>query len=679
MMRPQDYRRAVGSIRWSPAQRRMIEEKLRSTVPEISIQPPDDDDEPIRIPYIQMIYEEQEARMKKERKQARMYLLILAAVLLTIGGTVAAVAWSSRKPNQNLSEESKSEQNPNESSITEDDLSTPLISPNLTDQQDKPEIHRYAQSDSGFFYFEDIPETQEEQMERLNNPSYFRKSDNAGSNYVGLKYFDEKSKQSIYVCAKPNCLHDKNEFCTATSKNYTALSYPVYLEGYIYYIALDKTEWLKNPDGCTKFPTILLRCTPDGTELTPVTQLYLSENPYSASAELIAHRGQLWINCYYQEFIEIKDSNLQITDSEYRGKWDIYCYEPVQKKLTTLSSSGEPKKDYRPENDHVIGEETNGRNLKGIGDYVYFHKRMSTWQDSIKKSGVYRIDCRTGLIEQVLNIKSQKSIFYTISGDYIFYNYNEHPSNTSDYKGKLVFRSYNMKTGEETESQSLLSIAKTVEPRITDKLLEGGSNRSKLEARMITMLAANEHLYVFWAIDDRMTWSQESKMFVTEFDSSGNTLLTVNLDQSKNMEFPDETIRADLMKNGYFYETKKWIAPDSATEEDMMYLRSQGCWETPDGEWIHPSTLRAEDIDHYIETGFYAADYVYYKPEELTEEIIQRAIENHADDLFQNREYNSAIFSYDGEYFWMNTFGGIMRMKPDEFSGSLNAERVLFW
>ena len=88
MMRPQDYRRAVGSIRWSPAQRRMIEEKLRNTVPEISIQPPDDDDEPIRIPYIQMIYEEQEARMKKERKQARMYLLILAAALLTIGGTV---------------------------------------------------------------------------------------------------------------------------------------------------------------------------------------------------------------------------------------------------------------------------------------------------------------------------------------------------------------------------------------------------------------------------------------------------------------------------------------------------------------------------------------------------------------------------------------------------------------
>ena len=94
-MKQQDYRRAVGSIRWSAARRRDIEAKLRQTAAVQAVQD-DDEDEPIRIPHIIKVYEEQEARMKMERRQARMYLLVLAAAMLTIGGTVAAVAYSSR-------------------------------------------------------------------------------------------------------------------------------------------------------------------------------------------------------------------------------------------------------------------------------------------------------------------------------------------------------------------------------------------------------------------------------------------------------------------------------------------------------------------------------------------------------------------------------------------------------
>ena len=228
MMRPQDYRRAVGSIRWTQQQRSEIEAKLREALPEQTETPSPEDTELTQVPHYYTVYREQEARMKKERKQARMYLLILAAALLTIGGTVAAVAWSSCKPHDGSkqAEESSTEtkKQTTENSVTEDDLMQAIIAPNLTDQQDEPDCHGYAKNGKGFFFLG----TEDAALDK-----------SAAGSSSALRYYDEASGETVYVCAKPNCLHDGNEFCTATTRTYTLLSDPVYLDGYVYAIASD--------------------------------------------------------------------------------------------------------------------------------------------------------------------------------------------------------------------------------------------------------------------------------------------------------------------------------------------------------------------------------------------------------------------------------------------------------
>ena len=196
-------------------------------------------------------------------------------------------------------------------------------------------MHRFPQTDSGFFYLGSS--LRKDTDANQTNDKFFGRMDQRNNwDHFALKYFDAESGETVFVCAKPNCLHDGNEFCTATTKNYLALCEPVWLDGYVYMVAASYTELNKNPDNCTKYPTVLLRYSPDGTEVTELTQIHFSENPYSAYADMIAHRGQLWINFAYKEWFIARDANMQITSVETKGGGAMYCYEPEAKRLTAL-------------------------------------------------------------------------------------------------------------------------------------------------------------------------------------------------------------------------------------------------------------------------------------------------------------------------------------------------------
>ena len=79
---------------------------------------------------------------------------------------------------------------------------------------------------------------------------------------LALKYYDIASDKSIYLCSRPECTHDGNEFCNATSRKYVFLGMAEY-EGELY---IEACEYREN-ESVYK----LLRAEKDGTGLSEIS------------------------------------------------------------------------------------------------------------------------------------------------------------------------------------------------------------------------------------------------------------------------------------------------------------------------------------------------------------------------------------------------------------------------
>lgn len=111
---------------------------------------------------------------------------------------------------------------------------------------------------------------------------------------LALKYYDTATGQSIYLCARPECLHDGNEFCNATSSKYTPCGMTMY-EGMIY---LNVLEW--------SFETELreyklLRASPYGTYLSEICTYAKQETApdgimTGGAFNPIIHRGKAYLD-----------------------------------------------------------------------------------------------------------------------------------------------------------------------------------------------------------------------------------------------------------------------------------------------------------------------------------------------------------------------------------------------
>jgi hypothetical protein len=104
----------------------------------------------------------------------------------------------------------------------------------------------------------------------------------------GICYHDLETGTDIYLCSKPECAHDGNAYCVATSNEWIE-DYALY-EGVIYMVDAqvedETTEWK------------LYRIAADGTEKTEIGSFAKMKNVYSSSdfdidledAKLICHR-----------------------------------------------------------------------------------------------------------------------------------------------------------------------------------------------------------------------------------------------------------------------------------------------------------------------------------------------------------------------------------------------------
>ena len=109
---------------------------------------------------------------------------------------------------------------------------------------------------------------------------------------LSLRYHDNATGSDIYLCAKPECTHNGDKFCTATSQGFNVCNTAMY--GGSIYIAVTES------DG-EKLSYKLLKATCDGTELTEVCtflRLGTSESvvrKLNDKRSIVIHRGTAFV------------------------------------------------------------------------------------------------------------------------------------------------------------------------------------------------------------------------------------------------------------------------------------------------------------------------------------------------------------------------------------------------
>ena len=225
---------------------------------------------------------------------------------------------------------------------------------------------------------------------------------------MSLRYHDNATGKDIYLCAKPECTHDGDKFCTATSKGFHVQYTGMY--GSNIYIAATES------DG-KQVSLKLLKASLDGTELTEfctVIQTSGSERgialPYADTLAMILHRGYAFIPYY-----------LVTHETKFEGKAGL-----------AIVNLFDGSVQYMPE--YERSEVDGYMNVIPYGDYIYYLMNS--------KSEMHRYNFKTGE-DEILPVKeNMKETYgnyltnlqkYTIIDDKVWYIYGTEPSSMFIY------------------------------------------------------------------------------------------------------------------------------------------------------------------------------------------------------------------------------------------------------
>lgn len=212
-----------------------------------------------------------------------------------------------------------------------------------------------------------------------------------------LHYFDVASNQNIFLCSKPECRHEGDAFCTATSSKYKVDSVYFY-GGSLYLNVVEATD--------TEYLYKLLRVSADGTELTEVTT-YMTVNNTSMSVILggepmMIHRG-----------VAVLPYRLGNVDDAGIGVTGTCLYNLATAELTEL-----PQLEY--------GKDSSGRGrFTGYGDYIYYNTQQK------RKNTLSRYCLTDGSMEELELLRTYIGKFEVMDEDTIYYYWG---SNLYEYK-----------------------------------------------------------------------------------------------------------------------------------------------------------------------------------------------------------------------------------------------------
>ena len=206
---------------------------------------------------------------------------------------------------------------------------------------------------------------------------------------LNLHYFDMESGQNIFLCSKPECRHDGDAFCTATSEKYTVRG-ACYYGGSLYINAVEETD--------NEYLCKLLKVSQDGTELEEVVT-YQTINKTSLwvgnSVPMIIHRGVAVIPYFMRSNTE--------DDISVEG---VCLYDLNTEELVLLPETGDDSE-----------RAAYGR-MTAYGDYVYY---------SVKQGRRYALNrySLTNKTEETLELTNAFTGEYVVVDDnLLFYDYN---------------------------------------------------------------------------------------------------------------------------------------------------------------------------------------------------------------------------------------------------------------
>lgn len=202
--------------------------------------------------------------------------------------------------------------------------------------------------------------------------------------YMYLRYYEKNSDNELFLCARPECMHEGGDGCTATYKGLRVMNTLMY-DGSIYIYTVGEE------DGTISFS--LYKAAADGSAITKVGDAFSVENlsgeeyHFYDSDYFIIHKGK----AYMPYHLSIGGSTYGFAGSGL-VKMDIFTGK------TELISSGENYFSPYP------------KQLKGSGEFVYFN-----WDDTVAHTNqrkAYNIN--TGEIKEVMFFKAAgKDRFYS--------------------------------------------------------------------------------------------------------------------------------------------------------------------------------------------------------------------------------------------------------------------------
>lgn len=228
----------------------------------------------------------------------------------------------------------------------------------------------------------------------------FYYSNNAFSE-LGLCYYDAKNGKSMYLCNKPECRHDGNEFCAATSDKYRTMGTVMY-SGSLYINVLEETD--------TSYQYKLLRASLDGSSLSEVVTYFELDNVgvvpvyfNEISRSMAIHRNKV--------FLPYRLAN---TDNSGVGYTGTAIYDMETKEITSLGEIDESL-------------ETWVDNFCGYGDYMYFITangyKKELFRYSYTDASVEKVELGSGFMGSYA-VYDDNTIFFTKKpGELYVYKY----------------------------------------------------------------------------------------------------------------------------------------------------------------------------------------------------------------------------------------------------------------
>lgn len=240
---------------------------------------------------------------------------------------------------------------------------------------------------------------------------YYNKREFSGTNEtMGLRYVDPETRKDIFLCNKPECRHDGNQFCSATNKKYEISATFLYGDR-IYAVATEETD--------TQYLIKLLSVTLDGSELNEELTIYTLEKT-----------GGKWFGNCYGFLIHRNTAIIGFSFNLAAGE-EAKCGTAI----ANLSTGDLIYLDEEPLSAENIGV----NNLNAYGDTIYYCKKEG------KKNVLYRYHITDRTVDSCKLLAGFNQKYTVLDEDTIVYM-------KSSGRAICVYRP---STGENTEQRLL--------------------------------------------------------------------------------------------------------------------------------------------------------------------------------------------------------------------------------